>query len=190
MTSQRTVSNPALLTWRYAARGFSLPFLWSASRMRMALLRPDLLAAKYTASASTPAQASASFLDDMRRVHCLSVSAADTLTLEHHAGRRPSARSMAAQGTLIRGGETERGCERFPPSDESPGNSHFTVRRYCHRLLARCRGAAITSSVQHGPMIVTPSPQEQGQGTLDVPARTFKCSRRRRAIKPHTRQQR
>ena len=91
------LSNPSLLTLRYSARGFSLPCFWSANRMRKALLRPDLLAAKCTASASTRAQASAAFLDDMR-VHRLSVSASDG---KHDAGRRgvlmrrPRARSMA-----------------------------------------------------------------------------------------------
>jgi hypothetical protein len=50
-----------------------------------------LLAAKYTASASTRAQASAAFLEDMR-AHCLTVSTNG----KHHVGRRPNARRSIA----------------------------------------------------------------------------------------------
>ena len=80
----------SLLIRRYSERGLSLPRFWSAKRKRKARLRPDLLAAKYTASASTRAQASAAFLEDMR-AHCLTVSTNG----KHHAGRRPNARSIA-----------------------------------------------------------------------------------------------
>ena len=81
----------SLLMRRYSERGFSLPLFWSADRWRKALLRPALLAAKYTASASTRAQASAAFLEDMR-AHCLTVSTNG----KHHVGRRPNARRSIA----------------------------------------------------------------------------------------------
>jgi len=88
----------SLLIRRYSERGLSLPRFWSAWRKRKALLRPDLLAAKYTASASTRAQASAAFLEDMR-AHCLTVSTNG----KHHVGRRPNARSIAAASATSEG---------------------------------------------------------------------------------------
>ena len=165
----------SLLIRRYSERGLSLPRFWSAWRKRKALLRPDLLAAKYTASASTRAQASAAFLEDMR-AHCLTVSTNG----KHHVGRRPNARSIAAASATSRGGKQRT----FTHQRAMPPNTN--LRPGCRTL----RYAPINPSCHSTAPPRCASPQEQGQSTLDVPAHALKCSRRRRAIKPHTRQQR
>ena len=79
------------------------------------------------------------------------------------------------------------GAQRNPRPITAATICHTRTTSTCGRRPPLRRAIYAARRARHNRLS---SPQEQGQGTLDVPARTLKRSRRRRAIKPHAREQR